>query len=161
MKILYCNLSMTGRSGTEIVTIDTVLGLHRRGVNVCVYAAILGDSQRALADHGILVTSDLDQIPWRPDLVHANHLAESLEAAARFPDTPQVHLCHDADVWWSAPPKLSLVRRWMAVDEVCAERLRADAPAFVADVAWMPNAVDLTTHQIAIRCPRHRDGHSC
>ncbi len=150
--ILYCNLVLAERSGTEIVTIDTVLGLHRRDFKICLYASIRGESSRALTDHGILVAGDLNDIPWRPDLIHSNHIVESLEAAAWFPDTPQVHLCHDPDIWFSSPPRLSLVRRWLAVDEMCAERIRRETP-LATEVLWMPNAVDLATHPLRDALP--------
>src|SRR5207237_8370525 len=85
MNLLYCNCVLEGRSGTEIVTIETTLGLQRRGVNVCVYTSRPGDSSRALADRGVPVIGDLGDVPWTPDLVHCNHITESLEPAARFP----------------------------------------------------------------------------
>jgi hypothetical protein len=151
--ILYCNVLLAGRSGTEIVTIDTVRGLHKRGYNIGLYVSIHGESSRALTDNGILVTSDLNEIPWRPDIIHSNHITQSLEAAVRFPDTPQVHLCHDADAWFSNPPRLSLVRRWLAVDEVCAERIRGKI-GVGTKVFWLPNAVDIETHPMRGALPQ-------
>ena len=142
-KILYGNISLIARTGTEVVTIETVRGLQRRGHEVAVFVGRIGPTAQQLHDAGIPVLTSLNNLPWTPDIVHSNHLIQSLTAAGAVPDVPQVFCCHDSDNWHSAPPQLSLVRRLVAVDDLCEARLRTTAIRPLPPIVRLTNAVDL------------------
>jgi hypothetical protein len=137
--ILYGNWCLVTRSGTEVVTLETALGLQRLGDQVAVFVSHPGPQCEILRQSGIPVLTSLESLPWRPDLIHCNHLPQSLLAALRFPDVPQIYVCHDPQAEHSAPPRLPQVRRYLAVDEICAERMGTVS----SEVTLLPNAVDI------------------
>jgi len=146
MRILYCNIGLASRSGSEVVTLETAKTLSRLGHDICVYAGVVGRSSEALVAAGIPVLTGLENIPWQPDVIHSNHLPQSIETAAQFPGTPQIFVCHDASAWHSKPPALSVIRQWGAVDEICAERIeRTINPP--PSVNRLPNAVDMDAYR--------------
>lgn len=147
MRILYCNIYLIGRTGTEIVTLETVQELVARGHEVTVYVYKIGPSARALKDRGIHIIDSLSDLHWEPQIIHANHVMESLHVAARFPNVPQIFVCHDSQAWHSAPPQLTCVRKWFAVDELCAKRVVDEASKRDGPVELLPNAVDLKRFQ--------------
>lgn len=142
-RILYCNTVLEERSGTEVVTLETVLGLRRRGHHLAVLVGSKEASATELSNEGIDVICSPGDVPWTPEIVHSNHLVQSLDAAAAFPDVAQVFMCHDARTWHSAPPPLSIIRRWLAADEACEDRIRLEAGVRVSAVTRLLNAVDL------------------
>ncbi len=149
LKILYCNWCLTSRSGTEVVTLETVRALQDVGHQVAVLVWHSGAPAEQLRDAGIPVMTSLKELSWSPDIVHSNHLPQALQCALRFPLTPQVFFCHDPCAAHSAPPKLPNILRYCAVDEVCAERSRSVA----GQITLMHNAVDLARSKRRARLP--------
>lgn len=142
MKILYGNFMLSGRTGTEIVTLETTDALKKRGHDVCVYSANIGESAHALRAKGIPVISHLADTPWQPDIAHCNQWPLSINIAAHFPLVPQVYVCHDYEHWLNTAIDLSVVRTWASVSELLAQRICRDLGKEVAVVRLL-NAVDL------------------
>ncbi len=149
-KILYCNWCLATRSGTEIVSIETVLGLRRLGHQVAVLLSYDGQPSEPLKRAEIPVLTSLDSIPWCPDIVHSNHLPQSLLAAMTFPNVPQIFVCHDPGAAHSEPPRLPIVREYFAVDELCAQRIRPIAN----EVSLLPNAFDESRYSLRTELPQ-------
>lgn len=114
---------LTQRTGTETALRDLAFGLREAGHLPMAYAPELGDIAGELAAAGIPVTSELHALPAAPDIVHGNHHAEMLEALFHFPAARGVFVCHDRTFYKSAPPRLARIRRYIAVDHNCLERL--------------------------------------
>ena len=95
MRILLTNVSLKGRSGTEVVTIEMASGLVRRGHDVVVFSPELGSSADYLRQAGIRVTDRLDELEFDPDVIHANHTIGVVYGLIRFPRVPAVFVCHD------------------------------------------------------------------
>lgn len=142
-RILLANVYLRNCSGTEVVTVDTAIALKKRGATVAVYTSEIGPISQPLRDAGIPVVAKIGELPWKPSVVHAHHVFQSLEIAATFPDVPQVFVCHDPSGWHSAPPRLSLIRAWGAVDKLCAKRIRSESLSPDCEIAWLANAVNL------------------
>lgn len=120
------NAVLTQRTGTETALRDLALGLQGAGQQPMVYAPRLGEIALELSAAGIPVASDLRQLPAAPDIVHGNHHAETLEALFHFPMARGLFVCHDRTFYLSAPPRLARIRRYVAVDYNCLERLVDD-----------------------------------
>jgi hypothetical protein len=59
-----------------------------------------------------------------------------------FPECPALFTCHDFDGMKDEPPLLPRIRRYVAVDEVCRERLiHSGVPT--EKIVLLHNAVDL------------------
>ena len=143
MRILITNRVLDGRSGTETYTRDLALGLLRTGHAPVVCATRLGDLADEVRGAAIPVVDDLASVGARPDVIHGHHCVETLAAVARFSGVPALFVCHDASSWYDTPPRHPRIRRYVAVDQGCRERVAAQAGVPVEACALIPNAVDL------------------
>ncbi|HEX5069241.1 MAG TPA: glycosyltransferase family 4 protein [Vicinamibacterales bacterium] len=143
LRLLLTNVTLAGRTGTEIVTRDLALGLHRRGHRVAVYAPSRGPIADELETAGVRVVTRIDDIDG-PDIVHGHHFIETVEALARFPRARGIFVCHDRTAPHSCPPRWPAVQRFVAVDENCLERLQQDCEIPAAETRVILNAVDMS-----------------
>ena len=144
MRVLITNMRLARRSGTEVVAQLTAEGLRRAGHEPVVYAPLLGDQAEAMKAQGHRVVDRLSALPFRPDVIHAQHVTPALMAMTAFPETPVVHVCHSARFLIEQPLVHPQVRRHVAVDALCRERCRAaGAPEDRLSVIYNP--VDLET----------------
>ncbi len=142
MRILFTNIFLTSRSGTELWVREAALGLRRRGHDPVVYAPKLGEVAREIQAAGVQVVDDLAQVGEPPDLIHGHHHPQTVEALLRFPGVPAVFVSHDASAWHDATPVFHRIVRYIAVDEANRDRLLAGgAPA--AKIRTLLNWVDL------------------
>jgi hypothetical protein len=143
VRVLITNRVLDGRSGTETYTRDLALGLLRTGHAPVVFATRLGELADEIRGAAIPVVDDLASVGGGPDVIHGHHSVETLAAVARFPGVPALFVCHDASAWYDTPPRHPRIRRYVAVDEGCRERVAAEAGVPVEACALIPNAVDL------------------
>jgi glycosyltransferase involved in cell wall biosynthesis len=148
VRILITNISLIGRSGTEVVTIELARGLAARGHQTVVFAPFLGESASILLADGIAVTNRIEDLPWKPDIIHGQHNIAVAATLARFPDVPALFVMHDAVLNLDRPPITSQIVRVFAVDEVNRERHLRDTAGTAAHVDLLPNAVDLNRFQV-------------
>src|SRR5262245_24134949 len=144
LRVLITNTSLTDRSGTECHVRDLATGLLRRGHAPIVYSTYLGDMARELQDATIPVVDDLRCLGEAPDIIHGHHFPETLTALLHFPGAPSIGVCHDAVAWHDAPLDFPRLRRMVAVDEACRDRLVNLHGLAEADVPIIANAVDLS-----------------
>jgi hypothetical protein len=143
MHILITNCTLATRTGTEIVVRDLALGLRAAGHTASVYSPELGEIANELRTRGIPVVDDLAQLSSAPDIVHGHHHVETLEALLHFPQARGLFVCHDRTIWMSAPPRLDRIRRYVAVDMNCLERLTVDYAIPETQTRVIFNSVDI------------------
>jgi len=143
LRVLITNRVLVGRTGTETYTRDLALGLLRTGHAPVVYSPAPGELAEELREAAIPVASDLAAIGDPPDVIHGHHLLETLAALSRFPGVPALFVCHDASAWQDTPPRHPRLRRYVAVDTGCRERLVDQEGIEPSRCALVPNAVDL------------------
>src|SRR5260221_13798911 len=141
--VLMTNLVLSGRTGTEVVIRDLARGLQRRGHKPIVYSSYLGEMAHELESYTIPVVDDLANVAVTPDVIHGHHTLETAAAVLHFPNTPAVYVCHDWASWHDRPPRLPRVRRYVAVDYTCRDRLVCRHGIAEAAVNVIQNAVDL------------------
>ncbi len=137
------NQHLSGRTGTETAVADFARELIAQGHRPSVYATQLGPLAEELAQTGVAVTNDLRKLR-RPEVIHGHHLLETLAAVRHFPGIPALFVCHDRLAWHDATPRHSQVKRYVAVDENCLERLNENAWMEPARTRVILNAVDLS-----------------
>ena len=151
--ILLANLTLAGRTGTEVVTRDLAFGLARRGHAVSVYSPALGPIADELGAYvgrsglwsgklDIRVCARLSDVRGTPDIVHGHHHVQMVEALLHFPTARGVFVCHDRTAPHSIPPRSDRIARYVAVDRNCLERL-ADWDLPEPRTRLILNAVDL------------------
>jgi hypothetical protein len=142
LKILFTNNTLATRAGTELWVRDVAVALQTRGHEVSAYSPFLGDVAEDLRGGGVRVVDDLAALVEPPDLIHGHHHLEAMTALFRFPGVPAVFVCHAARAWEEDPPLFPRIRRYVAVDAPCHERLLA---AGIGEdmIRVLPNFVDL------------------
>jgi hypothetical protein len=143
LRVLITNILLTDRTGTECHVRDLACGLLRRGHAPVVYSTYLGDMARELSAATVPVVDDLRTLGDAPDVIHGHHFPETLTALLHFPGVPAVGVCHDATIWHDTPVDFPRLRRFVAVDEACRDRLITRHGLAEGRVPIIPNAVDL------------------
>ncbi len=141
-RILFGNISISGRSGTEMFLYDLVRGVQKRGYLVSVFSPRRGLMAMEFEKAGVPVVTNMDDVAWTPDLLHCQHTLPTLEMVGRFPQIPAVYVCHDGKDWSDSAPPLPSVVRFAAVDLFCRDRVAFDTGRPAADVQVIPNSVD-------------------
>jgi hypothetical protein len=122
-RILITNSVLAERAGTVTVVRDLALGLQAAGHSPMVYSPEAGDVADEMRSRGIPVVSDFALLPATPDIVHGNQHVEMVQALLRFSSAQGVFVCHHRTDPMAAPPRMSRIRRYVAVDHNCLERL--------------------------------------
>ncbi|HYV36452.1 MAG TPA: glycosyltransferase family 4 protein [Gemmataceae bacterium] len=143
LRILITNITLATRTGTETYVRDLAVGLLRRGHQPIVYSPELGDIAREMETATVPVVNDLRHVGFVPDVIHGHHHAETLTALLHFPGVPAVGFCHDWGSFWDTPVRHPRVRRYVAVDDTCRDRLIARHGIPERQVRVILNAVDL------------------
>lgn len=143
MRILITNHALDDRAGTELYTHDLALGLRSAGHAPVVYSPRLGGVAQAVRAASIPVVDDLRRVAEAPDVIHGHHQLTTAAALCHFPDTPAVFVCHGWSPWQEAPPRLSGIHWYVAVDELCRERLVSENGVPPERVELIENFVDL------------------
>ncbi|MBI1918393.1 MAG: glycosyltransferase [Planctomycetes bacterium] len=143
LRVLLTNMSLATRSGTETYVRDLALGLRRRGHTPIVYSTFPGDLAQELRVATVLVVDDLRDVALPPDLIHGHHHPETVTALLHFPGVPAVFCCHDRMSSRDTPPRCERIRRYVAVDDTCRDRLLYEHGIPDDRLAVLRNAVDL------------------
>ena len=144
LRVLITNNTLDARAGSELYVRDLALGLLRRGHAPVAYSSVLGEVADELRAASIPVLDDLRSLSVAPDVIHAHHHLDAMCAMLRFPAVPAVFVCHGWQPWQEQPPVFPAIRRYVGVDDVCAERILTTPGVDPARVRTVYNAVDLT-----------------
>lgn len=141
MRVLITNFVFGTRSGSENVAELLADALRVAGHDVMIFAPTLIDDAHWMLHTGHLVYNDIDQVPYRPDVIHAHHISPCFIAMTRFPDVPVVYTCHSSTFELEAPLVHPQITHYVAVDEACRDKcLSKGIPADRLSVIY--NAVD-------------------
>lgn len=123
LHVLITNHRLDGRGGTELYVRDVAVALQERGHSVAVYTTAPGAVAAELRRATIPVVDDPAALGRAPDVIHGQHHLETMTALLAFPGVPAVSVCHGWLPWIEAPPRFPRIRRYVAVDAVCRDRL--------------------------------------
>jgi hypothetical protein len=143
MRILITNHTLAGRAGSELFVRDLAMGLVRRGHDPVAFSTVLGDVADELRRATIPVLDDLRDLKVVPDVIHGQHHLDAMAALLRFPDVPAVLVCHGWLPWEETPVRFPSILRYVAVDDLCRERLLAEGGIPPEKIQVIRNFVDL------------------
>jgi hypothetical protein len=143
ISVLFTNNSLGLRGGSESYLRDVALALLRRGHRPVAFSLVHGETAADLRHATIPVVDDLTRLGDPPDVIHGHHHFETLIAALAFPGVPVVNFCHGWIPWEEMPLHHPAVRRYVAVDEVCVDRL-------VREEGISPALVELLLNFVAL-----------
>lgn len=143
------NNTLASRAGSELYLRDLAAGLMRRGHLPVAYSPVLGEVAEELRGLTIPVIDDLNHMETAPDVIHGQHHHETMIAALHYPNTPAVYTCHGWGPWEEFPPAFPTIMRYVAVDDLCRERLLTTPGIPPKQISTLYNFVDLERfHQI-------------
>ncbi len=154
-RVLFSNISLDQRSGTEMFLWDLVRPLSRRGIECAVYTPGAGDLAYAFRDYGVPVYTTPSAIEFDPDILHCQHLPVALCLLERFPGVPALFMVHDAKSPFDLALPLPRFARFVAVDEYCRERICVETGLGADDVSLVFNAVDIESFGRRLPLPEH------
>jgi hypothetical protein len=143
LRVLITNNTLAARAGSELYARDIALSLLRLGHLPVLYSPILGAVAEELEKETIPVVDDLDKLAIPPDIIHGQHHHETMTAALRFRDRPAIYVCHGWLPWEERPPLFPTIRRYVAVDDLCRERLLTTEGVDAAKVTTIYNFADM------------------
>lgn len=123
MNILITQHRLMQRGDSELYTLELAHRLIQKGHCVIVYCPKLGPMADAFLQATIPVVDCLGSLENTPDIIHGHSGLETLTAMIRFAETPVVYVMHE---WASAldrPPLLARIRKYIAVEKTCFDRL--------------------------------------
>lgn len=143
MRILITNNTLADRAGTELYVRDLAVGLVRRGHSPIAYSSVLGEVAAELGRATVPVVNDLSAVGVAPDVIHGQHHLDAMSAMLRFPHVPALYMCHGWQPWQELPPLFPSIVRYVAVDDLCRERLETTPGIDPDRIRTVYNAVDL------------------
>ena len=154
MRVLLTNNTLKWRSGTELYVLDVARQLKQLGHEPVAYSPQLGEVAELLTKAGVPVTNNLLHLPFRPEIIHGHHHIETMTALPSLPGVPAVYFCHGSKPWQEMPPAFPRILRYVAVDEVCRERIVREANVPFEKVRLLLNFVDTDVFQPRPSLPR-------
>jgi len=143
ISVLFTNNALDARAGSETYVRDVSVALLRRGHHPVAFSLVLGRMADELRRATVPVIDNLAHLTAPPDVIHGHHHLETLMAALAFPDVPIVHFCHGWVPWEEIPLQHPSIRRYVAVDEVCVDRLIREEGVPPERTELLLNFVDL------------------
>lgn len=143
MRILITNFALDQWGGADLYVLDLARALLERGHRPVVFSPRLGEVAHALRAATVPVVDDLRDQEGAPDLIHGQHHLPTMTALLRYPRTPALFVCHGWLPWEERPPLFPRIRRYVAVDHTCRDRLVLEAGIPESRVDLVLNSVDL------------------
>jgi Glycosyltransferase Family 4 len=153
MRILITNNTLGRRAGSELYVRDIALALLRRGHHPVAYSTQLGAVADELRAATIPVIDDLTLLKATPDVIHGQHHLDAMTAMLRFPDTPAVYFCHGWLPWEEMAAHFPTIHRYVAVDDLCLERLQCVHGILPERIRVIRNFVDLERFPLRSELP--------
>jgi hypothetical protein len=143
MRILITNNTLADRGGTELYVRDLAIALLRRGHHPIAYSSRLGEVADELRAATIPVIDNLKHLSIKPDLIHGQHHLDCMTALLHFPDVPAVSFCHGWSPWEETPPVFPSIQLYVAISDLCADKLRCMHGIPQERIRTVRNFVDL------------------
>jgi len=153
LRILITNNTLGRRLGTEMYVRDLATALLERGHKPIAYSTQPGEVAEELRLATIPVIDNLAALPTPPDIIHGQHHLDTMTALLSFPNTPAIYFCHGWLPWEEAPPHFPRILRYVAIDEVCRDRLVYESAIPAESVSVSLNFVDLDRFKPRGRLP--------
>jgi hypothetical protein len=147
LRVLLTNRVLAHRTGTELYVREVAFGLQARGHKPIVYSPRLGALAAEIRRQTIPVVDDLANVAEAPDIIHGHHGLETLTALLAFPRVPAIAVCHSWIGEADRPVAFPRIRRYLAVDDTCRDRLVSENGVPPDRVDVVLNAVDLARFQ--------------
>jgi len=143
MRVLIAGLGFDEIGGVQTYERDLASWLLAHGHAPIVYATRLGTGARDFIDRTIPLVEDLSRVSASIDVIHGDGAMATMIAMLHFPRTPAVYVCHGFGSCATITPCFPRIRRYIAVDDTCADRLVSCDAVPPENISVILNAVDV------------------
>ena len=131
MRIVLATEALTAVGGTETYVVTVAEHLMRLGHDVRVYAPHLGEMAELARERGVEVRGGLDELGAEPEALVVQDSGVAYELADRWPDVPQVFVCHSELFDVQQPPLVpGLATAVVVMNDRTRQRVEALAGTF-------------------------------
>lgn len=148
--MLITSANLKQRGGSTLYIRDVAQSMLRKGHRPVVYSTELGEVARELRSLTIPVVSNLNDLAEAPDIIHGQSQRETMAALLHFPHVPAIDVCHG---WMNSPLHFPRVLRYVAVDQVCYDRLVLESGVPPEKVQLVLNFADLDRFKARLPLP--------
>jgi hypothetical protein len=142
MNVLITNSRLDGYGGSQAFVRDLGRALQRAGHEVVAYSSDPGNVD-TLTEAGMIPTcNDLKSLPFKPDIIHAQHHLDAMTAILGLPELPAVYHCHGA-VWRECAPRHPRIYHYLAMSRTLGERMMVESAIPPERLSTLLNTVDL------------------
>ena len=142
MQLVLSTYSLAALGGSETYLLTLAGELERLGHDVSLHAKELGEMAAVAESRGRQVVDDERALPAAPDALLVQDAVSSLELAERYPELPQLFVCHADGIDLQTPPQLpGLVSAVVVFNDRVELRIRALAER--AEVFRLRQPIDL------------------
>lgn len=143
VKVLITSTGLEGRGGTESFVRCLARNLESLGHSVMAYGSDPRQHERFLENDVIAVATDLANLPFLPDVIHAQHHLDAMTALTALPGVPAVYHSHGA-VWRACVVKHPRIYRYLSMSRTYAHRLAVESNISPDEIEVILNGVELT-----------------
>ena len=152
-RVLITNNTLDIRAGSELYVRDICKHLLTLGWSPIAYSTHLGAVAEEIRALGVPVIDDLNKLAKPPDLIHGHHHLETMTAIQHFPSVPVVYVCQSWVPWEEVPPIHPQIKRYVAVNVLCRERLVSENGIREDIVDMILNFADMDVFQLRETLP--------
>jgi hypothetical protein len=143
MNILITNHQLHRPDGSRSFVRNLGRHLERLGHSVAAFSSARATSAELLDEDMLRSTHDMENLPFRPDVIHAQHHLDAMIAITALPGVPAIYHCHGA-VWRDCVPKHPRIYHYLAMSRTLAERMTVESNIARSEIKVILNGVDLT-----------------
>jgi hypothetical protein len=154
LRILITNKSFAIRGGAELYVRDLAEGLILRGHTPIVYTTDPGKVASEIRALSVPVIEDLSLLSTPPDVIHGQDHVQTITALLHFSGVPAVFFCHGWLAWEAAAPRFPRLLRYVAIDNLCRDRMLLEHGIPEDRIEVLLNFVDLNRFRSRDALPR-------
>lgn len=129
--------------GAQSVARSLARGLRTLGHSVMAYSNERARGDAARESDPAAVALDLDDPPFRPDIIHGQHHLDAMTALTAFPGVPAIYHSHGA-IWKDCVVKHPRIYRYLVISRTAAHRIAVESNISPDRIEVLPNSADLS-----------------
>jgi glycosyltransferase involved in cell wall biosynthesis len=141
MNILMASTNL-GYGGAQSIVRSLSRGLKKLGHSVIAYSNEPERREVGLESDPVPVASELESLPFRPDIIHGHHHLDAMTAMTALPGVPAIYHFHGA-LWKDCVIKHPRIYRYLAVARTAAHRIAVESNISPDNIEVLLNSADL------------------
>lgn len=132
-----------GHGGAQSIVRSLGRGLQSLGHSVMAYSNESERREPALENEAAPVALDLENLPFRPDIIHGQHHLDAMTALTALPGVPAICHSHGA-IWKDCVVKHPRIYRYLAISRTAAHRIAVESNISPDNIEVLLNSADIS-----------------